>query len=219
MNAKKKSYRTDCIRFYLRSCMSLSIVERVNIELCWTSQPHRTHTQTVNSCGSGDVIFLRPMSSDTFDTSNNLPCVCVQKKKTQWPSPTWISERTNLYWAESSPIPRQNVPIFPNSSEFPQQCKDNHVQSTWNQPHVRFVITGTKARTFLDFRHFPSMRKCFHINRVQLWYPATWQFTKTPAVFTKHLRREFIDGPQHLQGCWENHNTSSVSITIKDLTV
>ncbi len=66
--------------------------------------------------------------------------------------------------------------------------------STWNQLHVWFLITGTKARTFRDFRHFPLMLKCFHIKSVQLWYPATWQFTKTPAVFTKHLRKEFIDG-------------------------
>lgn len=34
----------------------------------------------MNSCRSGDVIFLRPMSSETFDTSNNLPCVCSEKE-------------------------------------------------------------------------------------------------------------------------------------------
>lgn len=77
---RKISYLTGCIQVYLISCMLVNFVNRVNTKLYWTSQPHRTHTHTVNSCRSGDVIFLRPMSSETFDTSNNLPCVCSEKE-------------------------------------------------------------------------------------------------------------------------------------------
>lgn len=174
----------------------------------------------VNSCRSGDVIFLRPMSSDTFDTSNNLPCVCAQKKKTQWPSPTWIwlvyfrKDRSLLrISAEQSPLLTDKMYTYRQmlvnsfNSAKTSMCRAHEIScmsDSWLQ-----------APTFQDFRHFSSMLKCYFINSVQLWYPETWQFTKTPAMFTKHLRRQLLMAITICRGAGENHN----SIIIKGLTV
>lgn len=163
------------------------------------------HTHTVNSCRSGDVIFLRPMSSETFDTSNNLPCVCSEKEDSVTISDMDLDcvlqkREIEIFSEQSPPLSLDKIYPFPQmlvnslNSAKRSMCRAHEISCTsesWlqtaKQEHSEtFDISVQCSSVFTSTGFSFDIRKVSQ-KRVYWWpSPFTRMLGKPQHIFCSH---------------------------------